>query len=614
MPAVSRLFFLDPSRLFVQESGAWNVVLWPSGTIISEGRGTGCVDQGEVVASVTPHGLDLGGHLITVQLPTDERVHAYGYSRGRDILLVAGTSKVGGGRMPGPSLLPIPSEGSTAQEFGTYPAEGPSLWTLNPDSGATRCMLRVSGIEEIRNPSHVGRDLVVYEHSSLPLYGASSRSRLRVVLLATGESEDFLPNIEGVTTHFVPSPNGRDGALLHSNLGTGSYPFWYRMVVRRADGEICDPLPGTLRLTGEAPAWSPDGRFVAVTAFQGIQVGVLRVTVPGTGSVGWEWTWMGSLKGTYRHPAVHPDGSVVATWQEPGRTPGLVHLTSGQEPQAWAVGGAVSDAVADPASGPNYQRVCWSHGPSILEGVYVAPQGSRHLPLVVDLHGGPINGLRYEPQPRWVHWCQQGYAVFAPDYRGSGILGQEEMLRTVSGADGAVEDVCEDVLTGVDWLIGHGLADEDRLVLFGHSAGATLVHHLLTYTARFRAAVAWEGHADETLDFYLAWGGGGLAFARHAYGGSPLTVPDVFARQSPSSHVHRIKTPVLLLHGDDQTAHAIQWYTMLRESGVLTELVFYRGEGHTLQRPENQQDLFDRSTRWFARWLKDGQASTSQVP
>ncbi len=114
------------------------------------------------------------------------------------------------------------------------------------------------------------------------------------------------------------------------------------------------------------------------------------------------------------------------------------------------------------------------------------------------------------------------------------------------------------------------------LLLFGHSAGASLVNHMIARTNRFRAAVSWEGYPDEELSFYLGWGGEGIAFARHLYGGSPIEVPFVYRRQSATTYADRVKTPILLLHGDDCTAPAIKWFTVLREYGVEAELVFYQ--------------------------------------
>lgn len=93
-------------------------------------------------------------------------------------------------------------------------------------------------------------------------------------------------------------------------------------------------------------------------------------------------------------------------------------------------------------------------------------------------------------------------------------------------------------------------------------------------------------------------GGGGPHFLRELLGGNPWEAPERYDR-APIARVDRVRTPMLLLHGDHHTAPAIIWYTALREHGVECELVFYRGEGHVLEGSENREDLFRRSVAWF---------------
>jgi len=90
-----------------------------------------------------------------------------------------------------------------------------------------------------------------------------------------------------------------------------------------------------------------------------------------------------------------------------------------------------------------------------------------------------------------------------------------------------------------------------------------------------------------------------LDFARRTLGGNPWQAPARYAAASPATDVARVRTPLLLLHGDHETAEAIAWYTALREHGAEAELVFYRGEGHVPTRPENRADVVARSVAWF---------------
>jgi len=90
-----------------------------------------------------------------------------------------------------------------------------------------------------------------------------------------------------------------------------------------------------------------------------------------------------------------------------------------------------------------------------LEGVLATPPGYGPWPLVVDLHGGPVNGLRAGRQPDLERWCVHGFAAFAPDYRGRGIAGAGAMVaaaRVEEPRGGASE--AGDVLSAVDALCG----------------------------------------------------------------------------------------------------------------------------------------------------------------
>ncbi len=233
--------------------------------------------------------------------------------------------------------------------------------------------------------------------------------------------------------------------------------------------------------------------------------------------------------------------------------------------------------------------------------MFIPPTGDgRRWPLVVDLHGGPVGGLAAGDPNHHRVWCEHGFAVFAPDYRTSGILGREPMLAGFR-ADGLPESdaLADDVLNGVESLVADGLVDEGELFLFGHSFGAYLVNRIVSRDHRFRAAVCWEGVADLRLLDSLV---GGSAMQRAWRGGSPHEALEQWKLGSPIALVDRVRTPMLLAYGEDSEhlkPQGLAWYTALRDHDLPCALVFYRGEGHLLTRPENRADLFTRSASWF---------------
>ena len=245
-----------------------------------------------------------------------------------------------------------------------------------------------------------------------------------------------------------------------------------------------------------------------------------------------------------------------------------------------------------------------------LDGLVVLPPRSRGhgpFPLVTLLHGGPY--VRYadacsllaQPCPQWL--AAAGYAVFLPNPRGS--LGRgAAFARSVVGAVG--EEEWTDVLAGVDHLVAQGLADPRRLGLAGWSHGGFLAAWGVCRSDRFKAAVVGAGIADWGMQV----GAGELGAQDGELAGScgwESEGPHPHDRRSPISFASRIRTPVLLLHGEEDPnvplGQAIYFERALRRYQVEHELVVYPREGHGIWERAHQLDLLRRTTAWFDRWL-----------
>ena len=126
----------------------------------------------------------------------------------------------------------------------------------------------------------------------------------------------------------------------------------------------------------------------------------------------------------------------------------------------------------------------------------------------------------------------------------------------------------------------------------------------VTQTNRFKAAVSGQGVFDETSEFGTEDG----AAEDEWYFGTPWENPAIFARNSPLSNIRNAKTPMLIVHGqDDHTnpvGQALELYRALKHYGVETELVIYPGEGHLPHQEKHQIDILERMLAWFDRYLK----------
>jgi dipeptidyl aminopeptidase/acylaminoacyl peptidase len=567
----------------------WQVLSWPSGHGLQAGEGLALPEpNGPRIAVLRTDGTIMVQGTIVAE--ADER-HRNGVGwAGPTLVWTRKRPDVRPPFMPGGSLLPVPTTGPTAQRYGSYRDEGMELWQGTPGGGQAKRVACVSGIEVIRHPMALPWGEIAFTRYRYPVYGSPSTERLATI--RNGTLEDLFPDIPGSFAGLAPSPDGCTLAVLHSALEP-AFPFWWRLALVR-DGRLRYPLPEALRLTGTAPVWAPDGRHLAVTAFDGIRVGIV-VVESSTG----EWQWLGPVDGCYDSVALAPGGhEALAVWQSLN-APAHLCLVSVHGRSAWG-----ELAPTTPMAGP-CQLVTWRNGGAVLEGILTVPSGSGPWPLVVDLHGGPVNGLRARSHAGLSQWRKAGFAAFAPDYRGSGILGQEEMLAAAREARPSNDDASSigDVLSGVASLVARGVADPNRLFLFGHSYGGYLVNQLVTHDHRFQAAVCWEGHADARLAFLYGWGGGGLHSARHLFGGNPWQEPAQYRKASPLASVAHVRTPLLILWGDHDLSQPIAWYTALREHGVETDLIIYRGEGHSPQNRANVQDVYERSAAWFRAHL-----------
>ncbi|MBZ0267073.1 S9 family peptidase, partial [bacterium] len=241
-----------------------------------------------------------------------------------------------------------------------------------------------------------------------------------------------------------------------------------------------------------------------------------------------------------------------------------------------------------------------------IEGILVTPPGADGpLPGIVMLHGGPAS-VAYDTV-RWSAmdaFAGRGYAVFAPNFRGSQGYGAEFAVanyRDLGGADFA------DVMSGVDHLIAEGILDGNRLGVTGASYGGFLTNVAVTATDRFGAAVSELGMASLVTDFAQSEQ---RTFEHDYLGAWFWQEPDLYAALSPLTRVDRITTPLLLLHGADDTntnpANSRElFHSMLETKGAPVEFVLYPREGHGFREPAHELDELRRMIGWFDRYLLD---------
>jgi dipeptidyl aminopeptidase/acylaminoacyl peptidase len=254
-----------------------------------------------------------------------------------------------------------------------------------------------------------------------------------------------------------------------------------------------------------------------------------------------------------------------------------------------------------------------------IEGLYVYPldhDPARRYPLITEMHGGPASAFQNQYLPTTPHrayghlLAARGYGLFLPNYRGSSNYG-EHFQAQISG--NYFPRATEDILTGIDHLIGRGLAHPDSLGAMGWSAGGHWSNWLLVQSDRFKAIASGAGVANwvsmygqtdnqSSREFYLG------RDASLDGANKPWDDFDHWWAESPLKYIRNARTPTLFHYGErDQRVPMPQGQELhmaLKSLGVPTEFLVYPGELHALREPRNQLVKLLADLGWFEKHIR----------
>jgi dipeptidyl aminopeptidase/acylaminoacyl peptidase len=215
------------------------------------------------------------------------------------------------------------------------------------------------------------------------------------------------------------------------------------------------------------------------------------------------------------------------------------------------------------------------------------------LPLVLLIHGGPYwrDLWGFEPTHQWL--ANRGYAVLSVNYRGSTGYGKAFIAAADHEWGGKMQD---DVIDGVNWAVGKGIADARRVGVIGSSYGGYSALTALTRTPEvFACVVDLFGIAD-LLTFMAAipatwtsW----FSVWKQRLGDPGTEAGRAFLRErSPLTHIDRAMRPVLIAQGlqDVRVTHAEseRMARALEARGVPVTYVTFADEGHGFVRQPNR--------------------------
>jgi len=241
-----------------------------------------------------------------------------------------------------------------------------------------------------------------------------------------------------------------------------------------------------------------------------------------------------------------------------------------------------------------------------IEAALIRPEGTPSAakpPAVILVHGGPTGAWT----DRFDAWGQllaaRGFVVLSPNVRGSTGYGYDFMV--INRFDWGGGDF-KDVMAGADWLIKKGIADPNRIGIGGWSYGGYMAAWAVTQTTLFKASVSGAPMTD--LAFEYGSEAPGINIGDTWALGNPYERLPLFTARSPVTFVKKVRTPTLLLCGENDTTDPVeqcyQFHRGLRRYGVDTELVVYPREGHGPREEKHRLDVLNRVVGWFEKYLK----------
>ena len=394
-----------------------------------------------------------------------------------------------------------------------------------------------------------------------------------------GDALGFVCDGTGWMNVWVADPDGKNGRPLLDEAHEHAEPTWG---------------PGQ-----RSWVWSPGGSAMALCRNEG-GFGRLVVVPEGGGPrpIGKGWhhflDWGVAGIAAVRQGGVTPPSVVVADPTEPS----VRRVLATGAPGALVAAGPVEPEPVrwSGEDGGTVHGLLYRPGHSAL-GPGTAP------PMIVYVHGGPTGSSAVTWWPRHQFWVARGWAVLAPNYRGSTGYGRA-YTQALTGRWGELD--VADVAAGVRHAGASGWCDATRVAIDGGSAGGfTLLLVCARYPGLVRAAVDRYGVADlfdlaETTHRYES------RYLDQVVGPLPEAAA-LYRDRSPVNLAGGITAPLLVLQGDrDNTVPKAQADAMVeavRRAGGTVEYHVYEGEGHGWSKPETVADELERAEKFLTRWV-----------
>ncbi len=203
----------------------------------------------------------------------------------------------------------------------------------------------------------------------------------------------------------------------------------------------------------------------------------------------------------------------------------------------------------------------------------------------------------------FIYWVTKGYAVL--DDASFPIVGEG----TTEPNDTFIMQLVDDAAAAIDAVDKLGYINRKKVACGGHSYGAFMVANLLTHSNLFACGIARSGAYNRTLTPF------GFQSEQRNY----WEVPEIYNTMSPFMNAEKMKTPILLVHGEADnnpgtfTLQTERYFQALKGLGAPARMVILPKESHGYVAKENIFHLLWEQDRFLERFLKNDQPKTEPI-
>ncbi len=398
-----------------------------------------------------------------------------------------------------------------------------------------------------------------------------------------------------------PSPDGKWIAYGRGRIGVTDMPE--RMVVMARDGAEERVINDSLDREAFDLDWSPDSQLtLSIESDGNLQPWIYD---PASDSLSQ------AHDGRYEIEQISAggDGVMAMTLSTPGNPQELYVLAGDELREAtrfnheWLAEVIVQEV----------QELRFTSAHGAVQGWYLLPvdyKDGETYPVALNIHGGPHAAWGLSTKSMWHEWqfhAARGYAVFYCNPHGSGGYG-EDFMRKLHAAWGPV--AMDDIMAGIDAFLSLGIADEKRMAITGGSYGGYMTAWIISHTDRFKSAVSQRGVYN--LSSFYGTSDVPLLISNE-FDAEPWENHDVYWDNSPLKYAADIKTPLLIIHSEndfrvpiEQAEQLFAWVRRATDTPI--HMIRYPRDGHELSRsgePDHRVSRLTEMIGWFDRYVNE---------